>query len=74
VAAGQEDDTYRGSSIFRAVPDKSRHGRWPKEGWLKRAVQDYRVLFWITRGTGRSTPVNYQTMARSRTAQAWQTI
>ena len=26
-------------------------------GWLKRAVQDYRVLLLDQRGTGRSTPV-----------------
>ena len=34
-----------------------------KSGWIKRALQDYRVLLLDQRGTGRSTPVNYQTMA-----------
>jgi len=34
-----------------------------KSGWLKRALQDYRVLLLDQRGTGRSTPVNYQTLA-----------
>lgn len=29
----------------------------PPSGWLKRAVQDYRVLLLDQRGTGRSTPV-----------------
>jgi len=35
-----------------------------KSGWLKRALQEYRVLLLDQRGTGRSTPVNYQTLAR----------
>src|SRR5262249_33650947 len=29
----------------------------PPSGWMKRAVQDYRVLLLDQRGTGRSTPV-----------------
>jgi len=33
-------------------------------GWLKRALQEYRVLLMDQRGTGLSTPVTYQTMAR----------
>ena len=33
-------------------------------GWLKRALKEYRVLLLDQRGTGRSTPVNHQTMAR----------
>lgn len=32
-------------------------------GWLKRALQDYRVLLLDQRGTGRSTPVTAQTLA-----------
>jgi pimeloyl-ACP methyl ester carboxylesterase len=35
-----------------------------QSGWLKRALRDYRVLLLDQRGTGRSTPVTYQTMAR----------
>jgi len=31
-------------------------------GWLKRVLQDYRVLLLDQRGTGRSTPVNIQTL------------
>ncbi|GAB3898610.1 alpha/beta fold hydrolase [Kibdelosporangium lantanae] len=34
------------------------------EGWLKRAVADYRVLLLDQRGTGRSTPVNRTSLAR----------
>ncbi len=35
-----------------------------KSGWLKRALQEYRVLLLDQRGTGRSTPINYQTLTR----------
>jgi len=33
-------------------------------GWLKRALQEFRVLLLDQRGTGRSTPVTAQTLAR----------
>ena len=33
-------------------------------GWLDRATKDYRVLLLDQRGTGRSTPINYQSLAR----------
>jgi pimeloyl-ACP methyl ester carboxylesterase len=32
-------------------------------GWIKRATQDYRVLLLDQRGTGRSSPINRQTLA-----------
>ena len=38
--------------------------------WITRAMQDYRVLLLDQRGTGRSTPVNHQTLARFETPQA----
>jgi len=38
-----------------------------KSGWLKRALQEYRVLLLDQRGTGRSTPINHQTLARVAT-------
>ena len=41
-----------------------------KGGWIKRAVQDYRVLLLDQRGTGRSTPINHQTLARFSSAPA----
>jgi pimeloyl-ACP methyl ester carboxylesterase len=34
-----------------------------REGWLNRALEDYRVLLLDQRGTGRSTPVNRRTLA-----------
>lgn len=39
-------------------------------GWLRRALQDYRVLLLDQRGTGRSSPANRQTLARLGTPQA----
>ena len=39
-------------------------------GWWKRALQEYRVLLLDQRGTGRSTPVTAQTLARFPTPQA----
>jgi pimeloyl-ACP methyl ester carboxylesterase len=34
-----------------------------REGWLDRALEDYRVLLLDQRGTGRSTPANRRTLA-----------
>jgi len=39
-------------------------------GWLKRALKEFRVLLLDQRGTGRSTPVTAQTLARFREPQA----
>ena len=39
-------------------------------GWLKQALNDYRVLLLDQRGTGRSTPLTFQTLARFETPQA----
>ena len=40
------------------------------DGWLKRALQDYRVLLLDDRGTGRSTPLTYQTLAQQGSPEA----
>ncbi|WP_428619419.1 alpha/beta fold hydrolase, partial [Shewanella sp.] len=32
-------------------------------GWIKRALQEYRVLLLDQRGTGRSSPINYASLA-----------
>ncbi|HET7377951.1 MAG TPA: alpha/beta fold hydrolase, partial [Anaerolineae bacterium] len=40
------------------------------EQWWTRATKEYRVLLLDQRGTGRSTPVNYQTLARFDSPQA----
>lgn len=42
----------------------------PPTGWMKRAVQDYRVLLLDQRGTGRSTPVGSEIPGNTPEAQA----
>ena len=42
----------------------------PPSGWMKRAIQDYRVLLLDQRGTGRSTPVGPEIPGRTPEAQA----
>jgi len=42
----------------------------PPTGWMKRAIQDYRVLLLDQRGTGRSTPVGSQIPGDTPEAQA----
>ena len=37
--------------------------------WIGRAVKDYRVLLLDQRGTGRSTPIGYQSLARFQSSQ-----
>jgi len=37
--------------------------------WMGRAVKDYRVLLLDQRGTGRSTPIGYQSLARFQSPQ-----
>ncbi|MCT9088349.1 alpha/beta hydrolase [Streptomyces sp. ASQP_92] len=41
-----------------------------REGWLRRAVRDYRVLLLDQRGTGRSTPVDRRFLAQVRAPRA----
>jgi len=41
-----------------------------RTGWLKRALEEYRVLLLDQRGTGLSTPLNHQTLARFESPQA----
>ena len=41
-----------------------------REGWLDRALRQYRVLLLDQRGTGRSSPANRRTLARLGSAQA----
>ena len=41
-----------------------------KTGWLKRALTEYRVLMYDTRGNGLSTPVDYQTLGLEGDAAA----
>jgi pimeloyl-ACP methyl ester carboxylesterase len=42
----------------------------PPTGWMKRAIQDYRVLLLDQRGTGRSTPLGSEIPGETAEAQA----
>jgi len=41
-----------------------------KEGWLKRALTEFRVLMYDTRGNGLSSPIDHQTLALEGDARA----
>ena len=56
--------------FFQGGPGAAAPRPMGKDGWLKRALQDYRVLLLDQRGTGRSTPVTAQTLARYESPQA----
>jgi pimeloyl-ACP methyl ester carboxylesterase len=70
VAAGREEANLPWLVFLQGGPGFSSPRPLTNEGWLKRALQDYRVLLLDQRGTGRSTPLTFQTLARFTTAQA----
>jgi pimeloyl-ACP methyl ester carboxylesterase len=41
-----------------------------RSGWIKRALEEYRVLLLDQRGTGRSSPITHRTLARRGDPQA----
>ncbi|HEY4634627.1 MAG TPA: alpha/beta fold hydrolase [Candidatus Limnocylindrales bacterium] len=69
AAPDGEDRPYlvwlSGGPGFEAARETS-----PPSGWMKRAVQDYRILLLDQRGTGRSTPVGPDIPGRTPAAQA----
>lgn len=70
VSPGQEAEKLPYLVFFQGGPGFAAPRPAQKNGWLKRALQDYRVLLLDQRGTGRSTPVTYQTLARFTSGQA----
>lgn len=67
VAGEKEKDDLPWLVFFQGGPGMESPRPENKSGWLKRALQDYHVLLLDQRGTGRSTPLNYQTLARFAT-------
>ncbi|HET7501450.1 MAG TPA: alpha/beta fold hydrolase [Kofleriaceae bacterium] len=69
AAPGGEDRPYlvflQGGPGFEATRPTS-----PPSGWMKRALDDYRVLLLDQRGTGRSSPVGRQLPGDTPEAQA----
>lgn len=69
VSSDKEEDNLRWLVFFQGGPGMESPRPENKTGWLKRALHDYRVLLLDQRGTGRSTPFNYQTLARFSTPE-----
>jgi pimeloyl-ACP methyl ester carboxylesterase len=64
VASDKEKNDLPWLVFFQGGPGMSAPRPEENSGWLKRALQEYRVLLLDQRGTGRSSPINYQTLAR----------
>lgn len=69
VAPAKENDNLPWLVFLQGGPGSASPRPQVSSGWLKRALQDYRVLLLDQRGTGRSTPVLPQTLARFSTPQ-----
>jgi len=70
VAPGKEGANLPYLIFFQGGPGSGAPRPDGNRGWWKRALQAYRVLLLDQRGTGRSTPVTTQTLARFPTPQA----
>jgi pimeloyl-ACP methyl ester carboxylesterase len=64
VAANHAADTLPYLLFLQGGPGFPAPRPLRASGWLKRALQDFRVLLLDQRGTGRSTPATAQTLAR----------
>ncbi len=64
VAAGKSDADLPWLLFLQGGPGFGAQRPVGREGWLDRALEDYRVLLLDQRGTGRSTPATRQTLAR----------
>ena len=63
VAAGQAGADLPWLVFLQGGPGFGAQRPEGREGWLDRALEDYRVLLLDQRGTGRSSPVNRKTLA-----------
>jgi pimeloyl-ACP methyl ester carboxylesterase len=70
VAATRDAQPLPWLVFFQGGPGFASPRPLTNSGWLKRAVHDYRVLLLDQRGTGRSTPLTAQTLARFASATA----
>ncbi|MBI1279785.1 MAG: alpha/beta hydrolase, partial [Anaerolineaceae bacterium] len=68
VAPAHEHDNLPMLVFFQGGPGSPSPRPAENSGWLSRALKDYRVLLLDQRGTGLSTPVNHQSLARFKTA------
>jgi pimeloyl-ACP methyl ester carboxylesterase len=63
VAAGKADADLPWLLFLQGGPGFGAQRPAGREGWLDRALEDYRVLLLDQRGTGRSSPANRRTLA-----------
>jgi pimeloyl-ACP methyl ester carboxylesterase len=70
VAPGKEGADLPWLVFFQGGPGFGAPRPPASAPWLKRALQEYRVLLLDDRGTGRSTPVTLQTLARLDSPQS----
>ncbi|HRW10962.1 MAG TPA: alpha/beta fold hydrolase, partial [Caldilineaceae bacterium] len=70
VAAGKENADLPMLVYLQGGPGSAAPRPTENSGWWKRALQEYRVLMLDQRGTGRSTPVLTETLARFPSPQA----
>ncbi|AUG79962.1 alpha/beta hydrolase [Kitasatospora sp. MMS16-BH015] len=64
VAASRQGDDLPWLLFLQGGPGGKANRPLGRDGWLVRALDDYRVLLLDQRGTGRSTPATRQTLAR----------
>ncbi len=70
VGAGREDAALPWLVFFQGGPGFASPRLEDTVGWWTRALKEYRLLLLDQRGTGLSTPVNHQTLARFDSPQA----
>jgi pimeloyl-ACP methyl ester carboxylesterase len=63
VASEKQDQNLPYLVFFQGGPGGAAPRPESRSGWLRRALQDYRVLLLDQRGTGLSSPVTFQTLA-----------
>ncbi|MCC9077973.1 alpha/beta hydrolase [Litorilinea aerophila] len=69
VAAGHEDKELPWLLFLQGGPGFGAPRPLENQGWLKRALAEFRVLLLDQRGTGLSSPATAQTLARLATAR-----
>jgi pimeloyl-ACP methyl ester carboxylesterase len=69
-AAGKEDDELPWLLFLQGGPGSAAARPTGLEPWILRATRDYHLVLLDQRGTGRSTPVSAQTLARLGSAGA----
>ncbi len=70
TAAGRETRDLPWLVFFQGGPGYGAPRPLDNSGWIKRAVQEYRVLLLDQRGTGLSTPLTLESLLRRGDAQA----